>query len=48
MYDKELLHEKLRQVSAALDRVARRFAGIVLPMILLKVNRAWIYWTVSA
>ena len=28
MYDKELLIEKLSQVSTALDRVARRFEGI--------------------
>lgn len=28
MYDKELLADKLTQVSDALDRVARRFAGI--------------------
>ncbi len=28
MYDKELLVEKLSQVSNALDRVARRFKGI--------------------
>jgi uncharacterized protein with HEPN domain len=28
MYDEELLADKLRQVSDALDRVARRFGGI--------------------
>ena len=28
MYDKELLSDKLQQVSDALDRVARRFQGI--------------------
>jgi len=49
MYNKELISDKLSQVSGALDRIARRFKGVTkLQMISLPMNMGWICWIVSA